>query len=51
MLSGILTAVLLLLFVIGSVWAFSPRRREEFDEAAQLPLRDCEAGSEEGSAR
>ena len=46
MTSGIVTAVLLVLFVIGSVWGFSPRRRQEFDEAAQLPLRDDEAQPE-----
>lgn len=40
MVSGIVTAVLLLLFVIGCVWAYSPRRHREFDEAAQLPLRE-----------
>ena len=46
MVSGIVTAVLLLLFVIGCVWAFSPRRHREFDEAAQLPLREDEAAPE-----
>jgi cytochrome c oxidase cbb3-type subunit 4 len=40
MLSGIITAMLLLLFLIGSVWAYSPRRKPEFDAAAKLPLGD-----------
>lgn len=40
MLSGIITAILLLLFVIGSIWAYSPRRKSEFDAAAQLPFGD-----------
>lgn len=40
MLSGIVTAILLVLFLIGSVWAFSPRRKRDFDAAAQLPLDD-----------
>lgn len=40
MLSGIITAILLALFVIGSVWAYSPRRKPEFDAAARLPLED-----------
>ncbi len=40
MLSGIVTAILLVLFLIGSVWAFSPRRKRDFEAAAQLPLDD-----------
>jgi cytochrome c oxidase cbb3-type subunit 4 len=40
MLSGIVTAVLLVLFVGGTVWAFSPKRKREFEAAAQLPLDD-----------
>lgn len=40
MLSGIVTAILLVLFLIGSVWAFSPRRKRDFEAAAQLPLND-----------
>ena len=40
MLSGIVTAMLLLLFVVGSLWAYSPRRKPEFDAAAKLPLDD-----------
>jgi cytochrome c oxidase cbb3-type subunit IV len=40
MLSGIITAILLLLFLIGSLWAFSPRRKKDFDAAAQLPFGD-----------
>jgi cytochrome c oxidase cbb3-type subunit IV len=40
MMSGIVTAILLVLFLIGSVWAFSPRRKPEFDAAARLALGD-----------
>jgi cytochrome c oxidase cbb3-type subunit 4 len=40
MLSGIVTAILLVLFLIGTVWAFSPRRKRDFEAAAQLPLDD-----------
>jgi cytochrome c oxidase cbb3-type subunit IV len=40
MVSGIITAILLLLFLIGSFWAFSPRRKSDFDAAAQLPFGD-----------
>jgi len=64
-LSGIVTGMLLALFVVGCAWAFSPRRRTAFDEAARLPLREDgavpeparpdakhqEAGSEEGGVR
>ncbi len=42
MLSGIITAVLLVLFLIGWVWAWSPRRKRDFDAAARLPLDDKE---------
>ncbi len=40
MVSGIITAVLLGLFLIGTVWAYSPRRKREFDAAAALPFDD-----------
>lgn len=46
MISGIVTGCLLVLFVIGCVWAFSPRQRGAFDEAAQLPLREDETAPE-----
>lgn len=38
MVSGIITAVLLVLFVGGSIWVWRPARRSEFDAAARLPL-------------
>jgi cytochrome c oxidase cbb3-type subunit 4 len=38
MLSGIVTAILLGSFLAGTAWAWSARRREEFDLAARLPL-------------
>jgi cytochrome c oxidase cbb3-type subunit IV len=40
--SGIVTAILLVVFVAGWAWAWSPRRRKAFDEAARLPLDDGE---------
>ncbi|MFC5578420.1 cbb3-type cytochrome oxidase subunit 3 [Lysobacter niabensis] len=40
MISGIVTAVLLLVFIGAWAWAWSPRRRKDFDEAARLPLDD-----------
>ncbi|QNP40417.1 cbb3-type cytochrome oxidase subunit 3 [Lysobacter solisilvae (ex Woo and Kim 2020)] len=40
MVSGIITATLLVVFVAGWAWAWSPRRRRDFEEAARLPLDD-----------
>jgi cytochrome c oxidase cbb3-type subunit 4 len=36
--SGIITAALLLLFIAGWVWAWRPARKAEFDAAAHVPL-------------
>jgi cytochrome c oxidase cbb3-type subunit 4 len=44
MLSGLVTAALLIAFLAGTAWAFSPRRRADFEDAARLPL------DEEGDA-
>lgn len=38
--NGIITAILLLAFIVGSIWAFSSRRKKDFDEASRLPLED-----------
>jgi cytochrome c oxidase cbb3-type subunit 4 len=35
---GLLTAVLMLLFIALVFWAYSRRRREDFEAAARLPL-------------
>jgi cytochrome c oxidase cbb3-type subunit 4 len=40
MVSGIVTALLLLVFLGAWAWAWSPRRRKDFEEAARLPLDD-----------
>lgn len=40
MLSGIVTSILLLLFLLGWAWAWSPRRKADFDAAARLALDD-----------
>ena len=42
MVAGIVTAVLLALFLTGWVWAWRPARKAEFDAAARLPLMDNE---------
>jgi cytochrome c oxidase cbb3-type subunit 4 len=38
MISGIVTAILLLCFLGGWIWAWSPKRKNEFEAAARLPL-------------
>jgi cytochrome c oxidase cbb3-type subunit 4 len=40
MISGIVTALLLVLFIGGWIWAWSPKRKHEFDNAARLPLEE-----------
>jgi cytochrome c oxidase cbb3-type subunit 4 len=40
MLSGIVTSILLLLFLLGWAWAWSPRRKADFDAAARLAIDD-----------
>ncbi|MBN8265681.1 MAG: cbb3-type cytochrome c oxidase subunit 3 [Xanthomonadales bacterium] len=44
MVSGIVTLLLMVLFLAGWAWAWSPRRKEVFDDAARLPLDDGENG-------
>lgn len=39
---GVLTLVLLVLFIALCVWSFSKRRRTEYDAAARVPLQDDE---------
>jgi cytochrome c oxidase cbb3-type subunit 4 len=38
--SGIATAVMFVCFIGIVAWAYSSRRRKDFDEAAHLPLAD-----------
>lgn len=40
MVAGIVTTLLLVVFLAGWAWAWSPRRKAGFDEAARLPLSD-----------
>ncbi|GAB1596213.1 cbb3-type cytochrome oxidase subunit 3 [Lysobacter claricitrinus] len=42
MVAGIVTAILLVLFIGGWIWAWRPARKPEFDAAARLPLTDFE---------
>lgn len=36
--SGIVTAILLIAFIGGVLWAWSSKRKREFEQAARLPL-------------
>jgi len=40
MLVGIITSILLLLFLGGWLWAWRPSNRKAFDAAARIPLDD-----------
>ena len=40
---GLVTAVLMALFVVLVIWAYGRRRHEQFTRAAALPLEDDEA--------
>jgi len=40
MIAGIITAILLVSFLAGSAWAYSGKRRAEFEAAARLPLEE-----------
>jgi cytochrome c oxidase cbb3-type subunit 4 len=42
MVAGIVTAVLLVLFVGGWIWLWRPARKAELDAAARLPLDENE---------
>ena len=44
MISGLITLGLLILFLGAWVWAWSPRRKAEFDAAARLPLDELSPG-------
>jgi cytochrome c oxidase cbb3-type subunit 4 len=40
MVSGIVTAILLVLFIVGTVWIFNPSRRRELEAPGSMPLDD-----------
>ena len=40
MIAGIVTAILLVSFLAGTAWAYSSRRRAEFEAAARMPLEE-----------
>jgi cytochrome c oxidase cbb3-type subunit 4 len=51
MISGIVTAVLLAVFVGAWVWAWRPQRKSAFDAAARLPLEDDSDPGEKEAGR
>jgi cytochrome c oxidase cbb3-type subunit 4 len=40
MITGIITAILLICFLAGTAWAYGSGRKTEFEEAARLALDD-----------
>ncbi len=42
MLSGIVTLILLLAFILGTAWAYSRKRHGEFSQAEKIPLENNE---------
>jgi len=38
MISGVISLVLLLAFILGTAWAYSSKRHPEFKDAANIPL-------------
>jgi len=44
-LRGLFTLILMVAFVTIVIWAWSGKRRKDFDEAARLPLEDDDASS------
>jgi len=46
---GIITLLLMLAFVGVVFWAYSKRRKADFDEMAQLPFRENPSDKEQGS--
>ncbi|HET6553925.1 MAG TPA: cbb3-type cytochrome c oxidase subunit 3 [Dyella sp.] len=45
MLPGVITAVLLLLFVVGCIWLWLPSHTPALDAAAHMPLDDEKEGT------
>jgi cytochrome c oxidase cbb3-type subunit 4 len=46
---GLVTLALLLAFVAIVIWAYSKRRKAEFEEMAELPFHEYPPGKEQGS--
>jgi len=46
---GLITVLLMLAFIGLVAWAFSKRRKKDFDEMAQLPFREYPSDKDQGS--
>jgi cytochrome c oxidase cbb3-type subunit 4 len=46
---GIVTLLVMLAFVGLVIWAYSKRRKADFDEMAQLPFHEYPSDKEQGS--
>jgi cytochrome c oxidase cbb3-type subunit 4 len=46
---GVITAFVMLAFIGLVFWAYSKRRKAEFDELAQMPFREFPSENEQGS--
>ncbi len=46
---GLVTLAFMLAFVAIVIWAYSKRRKAEFDEMAELPFHEYPPGKEQGS--
>lgn len=51
MLSGIITGLLLALFVGGCIWAWSPKHKRAFEQASRIPLQDADADVDHAGKR
>jgi cytochrome c oxidase cbb3-type subunit 4 len=46
---GLITLLLMLAFIGVVIWAYSKRRKRDFDEMAQLPFHEYPSEKEKGS--
>jgi cytochrome c oxidase cbb3-type subunit 4 len=46
---GLVTLLLMLAFIGLVVWAYSKRRKADFDEMAQMPFREYPTDKDQGS--
>lgn len=46
---GVVTALIMLAFIALVIWAYSKRRKADFDEMAQLPFNEFPSDKEQGS--
>jgi cytochrome c oxidase cbb3-type subunit 4 len=46
---GLVTLLLMLAFIGLVVWAYSKRRKKDFDEMAQMPFREHPTDKDQGS--